>query len=224
MIPDIGGDVANQCAGPFGAFYSVYIERPWLAWPIGRVIWGADLRPLYASINEEVAGLPDRATVIDVPCGAGLEVCAFRANQDVRFVAVDLEPKMLARTERRARARGLSQVELLQADMLALPFADATFDVALAYSGLHMVAEPQAAITEIARCVKPGGRIAGSTFVADGPRRQRALFAIGKQLGEAGLVMSSADLRGWLQQAGFADIDARGAGFVTFRAKKLPHA
>lgn len=74
----------NVCAGPFGAFYDFYIERPW---------------------------------------------------QDVRYLAVDLSPKMLRRAERRARAQSLQQVELLEADITELPFADAEVDLLLSYSG-----------------------------------------------------------------------------------------
>lgn len=212
--------VVNQCAGPFGAFYARYIERPWLARPIGRLVWGIDVGPLYTSIESEIAGLDGGATVLDVPCGAGLELRALRPAQDVRFLAVDIEPKMLARTARCAASRGLTQVQTVCADMLALPFADASADVALAYSGLHMVAEPQGAIDELARCLKPGGRLAGASFVADGTRRQRAIFALGRRLGEAGLAMSSTELARWLAAAGFTDVVVAGDGFVTFSATR----
>ena len=40
----------NQCATAFGALYDFYIERPWLARAIGRVQWGIDVDPMYASI------------------------------------------------------------------------------------------------------------------------------------------------------------------------------
>ena len=67
--------------------------------------------------------------------------------------------------------------------MTALPFPDARADLFLSYSGLHMVDEPAQAIAEIARCLKPGGRVVGTTFLAQGARRSRAVFAIGNLRG-----------------------------------------
>lgn len=37
--------------GPFGGVYSFYMQRPWLARPIGRLLWGGDIRPFYASLE-----------------------------------------------------------------------------------------------------------------------------------------------------------------------------
>lgn len=98
-------EVTNVCAGPFGAFYDFYIERPRLAQLIGRAVWGVDLAPLYRSMAA-VAELPDGATVLDVPCGGGVALRALRPGQDVRWIAVDVEPKMLARCARRTGQNG----------------------------------------------------------------------------------------------------------------------
>ena len=46
-----------------------------------------------------------------------------------------------------------------------------------------MVGEPQRAVEELARCLKPGGELIGTTFVADGGRRQRLLFGLGARSG-----------------------------------------
>jgi ubiquinone/menaquinone biosynthesis C-methylase UbiE len=213
-------DVANQCAGPFGAAYDFYIERPWLMRALGHLVWGIDLSLLYASIEETVAALGGGATVIDSPCGGGVAFRALRADQDVRYVAADLSAKMLARAARRARARSLTQVELVEADMLALPFADGQADVFISYSGLHMVDAPQQAVQEIGRCLKPGGRLIGTTFLREGTRRQHALFAIGHRQGHA-LPPRAADLEGWLREAGIEQAELRPrAGFALFGGRK----
>lgn len=213
-------DVINQCAGPFGAAYDFYIERPWLMRALGRLLWGIDLSLLYASIDETVAALGDGATVIDSPCGGGVAFRALRADQDVRYIAADLSAKMLARAARRARARSLAQVELVEADMLALPFADGQADVFISYSGLHMVDAPQQAVQEIGRCLKPGGRLIGTTFLREGSRRQRTLFAIGHRQGHA-LPPRAADLEGWLREAGIEQAELRPrAGFALFGGRK----
>ena len=215
-------EVSNVCAGPFGAFYDFYIERPWLSRIIGHLVWGVDLAPLYASM-QAVGRLPDGATVIDVPCGGGVALRALRPGQQVRWIAVDIDETMLERFERRARERSLgSQVELVRADMRELPIADASADLCLAYSGLHMVADPQAAIAEIVRCLKPGGELIGSTFLAEGSRRQRRLLQHGQDTGGNGVCPASSELRSWLAGAGIAapTIEPE-RGFAVFGGRRI---
>jgi ubiquinone/menaquinone biosynthesis C-methylase UbiE len=196
--------VPNVCAGPFGAFYDFYIERPRLMRLIGRVLWGIDASVLYASM-EPISRVPAGATIADVPCGGGVAFRALSPEQDVRYLAADLSPKMLRRARRRVEARSLKQVELRSADMTELPFGDGEVDLFLSYSGLHMVPDPQTAVTEMARCLKPGGRLIGTTFLADGSRRSRALFKLGSYRGHP-LPPGREDLRGWLETAGFDDL------------------
>lgn len=211
--------VPNVCAGPFGAFYDFYIERPWLMQAIGRAVWGIDASILYASM-EPIARAPAGATIADVPCGGGVAFRALRAGQDVRYLAADLSPKMLGRAGRRVRARSLAQVELLTAEMTDLPFADGEVDLFLSYSGLHMVPDPEVAVAEMARCLRPGGELIGTTFLADASRRARALFRAGSLRGHP-LPPSRQHLRGWLEAAGFerATIGPQ-FGFTAFGGRK----
>jgi SAM-dependent methyltransferase len=210
----------NQCAGPFGAAYDFYIERKRLMQALGRLVWGVDVSPLYASIEATIPDLGGGATILDVPCGGGVALRALRAGQDVRYIAADLSEKMLARTERRARERGLSQVEVVRANMLALPFADGEADVFVSYSGLHMLDEPERAVREIARCLKPGGELVGTTFLLEGSRRQRLLFGLGHRRGHA-LPPARTALESWLGEAGIEQVRIEpSSGFVMFRGRK----
>ena len=211
--------VPNSCAGPFGALYDFYIERPWLVSVIGRAVWGIDASVLYESMAP-ISRAADGATIADVPCGGGVALRALRPEQDVRYLAMDLSPKMLERAERRARKRSLKQVEPRVADMTELPLADGEVDLFLSYSGLHMVPDPERAIAEIARCLKPGGQLIGTTFLADASRRARAIFGVGRRRGHP-VPPSRMDLRRWLEAAGFDD-PAIGPqrGFATFGGRK----
>jgi ubiquinone/menaquinone biosynthesis C-methylase UbiE len=215
-----GAEVKNQCAGPFGAVYDFYIEREWLASAIARVLWGIELAPMYAAMAE-IARVGDGATIVDAPCGGGVALRGLRAEQDVRYVAADIAAPMLERIRGRAGASGLTQVETLEADMRALPLPDASADLFCTFSGLHMIDDPKAAIAEIARVLKPGGRLLGSAFVADGSRRQRALFALGARQGHAALAGTAADHAAWLRAAGFTDVSVTAGGFAVFRARRL---
>ena len=212
-------DARNQCAGPFGAVYEFYIRRPWLSALIGRAMWGVDLAPMYAAMDE-LAGVGGGATIVDAPCGGGLALRGLRPGQAVRYVAADLAPEQVRRIRDRAAAEGLTQVEALEADMRALPLPDASADVFCSFSGLHMIRDPRPAIAEIARVLKPGGRLVGSVFVADGSRRQRALFAAGARNGHADLAGSAADYAAWLREAGLADVTMTPGGFAVFRARR----
>jgi SAM-dependent methyltransferase len=209
----------NICAGPFGAFYDFYIERPWLMRSIGRVLWGIDASVLYASMDP-ITQVADGSTILDVPCGGGVAFRALHPSQDLRYVAVDLSHKMLARARRRAETRSLSQVEFLMADMTELPFADDEADLFLSYSGLHMVSDPEQAVKEIGRCLKPGGRLFGATFLAGGSRRARALFGLGSRSGHP-LPPRREDLYKWLTSAGITDPTiGPQPGFVAFSGRK----
>lgn len=173
---------ANICAGPFGALYDFYIERPRLMRLIGRAVWGIDAGLLYEAM-EPIASIGGGATVVDVPCGGGVAFRALRPEQHVRYLADDISPRMRARAERRALARGLAQVEVVEADMTALPFPDASADLIVCFSGLHMIHERELALREIVRCLRPGGRLIGTVFVADGSRRAGWLFRFGARGG-----------------------------------------
>lgn len=211
--------VPNVCAGPFGGLYSFYIERPWLMQRIGRAVWGIDSSVLYAAM-EPIGRAQPGAAIFDVPCGGGVAFRALRPGQDVRYVAADLDPKMLRRAERRARKLSLSNVEFRAADMTSLPFGDGEADLFLSYSGLHMVEDPEAAVREISRCLKPGGQLIGTTFLAGESPRADRLFDLGTRSGHP-LPPRREDLLGWLESAGLAEA-ALGPepGFAAFSARR----
>ncbi len=209
----------NVCAGPFGGVYDFYIERDWLMRLIGRVVWGIDASVLYTSMDA-IRRAQNGARILDVPCGGGVALRALRPDQDVRYIAVDVSEKMLARAERRAKRRSLNQVEFAIADMRALPFPDGGADLVVCYSGLHMLEDPEPAVAELARCLKPGGELVGTTFLAEGSRRQQALFGLERRRGNPTPPRRD-DLRDWLDKAGIADVVIEPErGFAVFRGRK----
>jgi ubiquinone/menaquinone biosynthesis C-methylase UbiE len=180
-------------------------------------MWGVDPRPFYRSLTA-LGELPEGATVLDVPCGGGVALRGLRPNQDVRRIGVDLEPAMLARARRRAARHPSADIQLIEGDMYRLPLEDATADLCLSYGGLHCVARPQDALKEMVRCLRPGGRLLGSTFLAQGSRRQRLLLR-NEDFGSTG---SAEDLRDWLHGAGFGEVSIdRSDGLVVFGARRV---
>ena len=119
---------------------------------VSRTLWGIDASVLYDSMDL-LAEIGRGNTVLDVPCGGGVAFRALPSGHDVRYVAIDIDERMLARARARALRRG-ARVEFVAGDMLALPFDDDEADLVLSYSGLHMVSDPERAVRELARCLE----------------------------------------------------------------------
>jgi ubiquinone/menaquinone biosynthesis C-methylase UbiE len=106
--------------------------------------------------------------VLDVACGTGpATVAAARAvTPGGRVVGVDYAEGMLAVARRTVADSGLPNIELLQGNMLSLPYGD-EFDVVLCVLGLFFVDDMHAAGRALWSHVRPGGRLALTTFGAD---------------------------------------------------------
>jgi SAM-dependent methyltransferase len=206
-------------AGSFGAVYDAYIRREPLAQLIALIVWHSDVRPFYSSIRRAIAAVQDGGTVIDAPCGSGVALRGLDPERPLRYLGYDLSPEMLRRARRRAQKLGLEQVELGEADVESLPVQDAVADLFLSYFGLHCVLDPAAAVSEAARCLRPGGRLVGGMIVLGNRPLDRVRVRPGA--GAFGPVGWPADLRAWLEEAGLLEIalDVRGV-FAYFAARK----
>ena len=93
---------------------------------------------------------------LDVGTGAG--ALAFALAPLVReVVGVDSSPELLEQA--RSRAAAFPNVEFVEGDAIALPFPDASFDLAGTLRTLHHVARPELAVAEMVRMTQPGGRL-----------------------------------------------------------------
>jgi ArsR family transcriptional regulator len=108
----------------------------------------SDLALLPALLDPDVV-------VGDLGCGSG-RLAATLAPYARTVVAVDSSPEMLAVA--RARLAGFGNVQLVEARIEQLPLASATLDLVLVVHLLHHVADPGAALAEVARVLRPGGR------------------------------------------------------------------
>jgi demethylmenaquinone methyltransferase/2-methoxy-6-polyprenyl-1,4-benzoquinol methylase len=103
------------------------------------------------------------ARVLDVATGTGLVAAELLARHEVSIVAVDQSSEMLGAARERFARRGAA-VELLEAQAEALPFATASFDAVTFTYLLRYVDDPAATMRELARVLRPGGRIASLEF------------------------------------------------------------
>lgn len=96
--------------------------------------------------------------VLDVACGPGILAARLAADAG-SVVGVDLVPTMLERARRECRARGVENARFLEAEAESLPFPDAAFSAVVSRLALHHLPDPQAALREMARVTRPGGRV-----------------------------------------------------------------
>ena len=104
------------------------------------------------------AGSPVGARVLDVGCGPGHRSIRL-ADQDLEVIGVDLDPEMIERAQANAAGSdGTRRPSFVVGDVAALPFPDASFDVAVSTFSIHHWAEPATGLAEIGRVLRPGGR------------------------------------------------------------------
>src|SRR5215469_9020578 len=97
-------------------------------------------------------------TVIDVACGPGLLACAF-ARVVRHAVGVDITPAMLDQARKTQQEQGLTNISWQSADVLSLPYPDHHFCIVVSRFVFHHLLDPLAALKEMKRVCKPGGRV-----------------------------------------------------------------
>jgi ubiquinone/menaquinone biosynthesis C-methylase UbiE len=117
----------------------------------------------------ERLGLHEGETVLDVCCGSGGSAlpAAEAVGAKGKVFAVDLAERLVQLGEAKARAKGLGNIEFKTGDMLALGYPDASFDVVICVFGIFFIPDMVAAAKELWRMLRPGGRLAITTWGPD---------------------------------------------------------
>jgi len=158
----------------------------------------------------------------DLGCGTG-QVSATLAPFVQRVVAVDGSAAMLQAAKK--RLHDADNVDLRRGDLEALPIDDKRLDAATLMLVLHHIAEPSRALAEVARVLKPGGRL----VVVDMLPHDRESYR--QQMGHAWLGFSESHTMRLLSDAGFAsirivalppDTKAKGPALFVATAQMLP--
>jgi arsenite methyltransferase len=156
-------------------------------------------------------------SVVDIGCGPGFYVAAL-AEQAASVTGIDPSASMLAIAGRKTEGHG--NVTLLQAEAIPLPLEDASMDRALSVQVFEYIADVSAALAEIRRVLRPGGRVVLwdidwttlSWYAADAARMARMTQAWDRHLVHPALPQT---LSPALRAAGFADVRCDAHVFCT---------
>ena len=166
----------------------------------------------FGSLLVERSGVGPGDRVLDVAAGTGrsLVPAARRVGRAGHVTGTDLAPGMVDVLRRVIREQALHNADALVADAEQLPFDDGTFDVLLCGFGLFFFPDPQRALAEFRRVLRPAGVLAISTFTRTGSASMDRTWRL---IGEHVAVPSPAD-----DDARFHDPDRlvealRAAGF-----------
>ena len=152
--------------------------------------------------------------LLEVGCGAGAVLAVLGQEfPGVKLFGVDIEPKQLEFARTHLERSGV-EATLAQADALALPFDDESFDHVWMMWFLEHVADPPSALREARRVLVPGGAITAIEVDYATARAEpstpaiEALFrAMVGGMAAAGWSDAGTRLPGWLREAGFRDVE-----------------
>jgi arsenite methyltransferase len=162
--------------------------------PLARILEYADewLEGIPESSIESFAGtgnpfslgeISSGERVVDVGCGAGIDslIAARKVGPEGRVIGVDMTPVMLEKARRGAEEARLANVEFREGYAEALPVEEGWADAVISNGVLNLMPDKAAALAEMARVLKPGGRLQIADIlvqkpVPEGARRQIDLW------------------------------------------------
>jgi SAM-dependent methyltransferase len=156
-----------------------------------------------------VAELHEGDTVLDLGSGGGIDVLlsARRVGPSGTVYGLDMTDEMLALAQQNARDAGVSNVHFLKGLIEAIPLPADSVDVVISNCVVNLSTDKPAVLGEIARVLRPGGRIGISDIVAEDRLTPEDRAARGSFVGCVAGALSETEYRRGLEDAGLANIE-----------------
>ncbi|NJC98154.1 MAG: arsenite S-adenosylmethyltransferase [Anaerolineales bacterium] len=155
-----------------------------------------------------LASLQPGQTVLDLGSGAGLD-CFFAAKQvgeTGHVIGVDMTPEMLERARSSAKRLGISNVEFRQGFIEDLPVESNTVDVIISNCVINLSPDKSKVFAETFRVLKPGGKLAVSDIVTDGPLPEAVKQSLSAWAGCVAGAVEAKDYIGMMEAVGFTNV------------------
>jgi SAM-dependent methyltransferase len=158
-----------------------------------------------------VAELHEGETVLDLGSGGGIDVLlsARRVGPTGTVYGLDMTDEMLALAQRNAGAAAATNVHFLKGLMEAIPLPAASVDAVISNCVVNLSTDKSAVLAEIARVLRPGGRIGISDVVAEDRLSPDERAERGSFVGCIAGALSESEYRSGLEDAGLVDVEVR---------------
>lgn len=149
--------------------------------------------------------------IVDCGSGAGADslIAARLVGAAGHVIGIDMTPEMLAKARRNVGLAGLPNVEFREGVLEALPVTDGWADVVISNGVLNLVPDKAAALAEMFRVLRSGGRAQLADIVLDRPVPGGSKADVSLWTGCIAGGLIEEDLRGLVQEAGFRDVEVR---------------
>jgi len=200
-------DEAATCCGPSGEI--AFGEGLYDAADRQSLPEAAVLASLGCGNPTAVAELRPGETVLDLGSGGGIDVLlsAQRVGPSGFAYGLDMTDEMLDLARRNAADAGATNVEFLAGRIEAIPLPEASVDVVISNCVINLSTDKAAVLREIARVLRPGGRMGVSDVVADDALTPDERATRGSFVGCIAGALSFAEYRAGLAAAGLGDIE-----------------
>ncbi len=174
----------------------------------GELPEAAGLASLGCGNPTAVAELHEGETVLDLGSGGGIDVIlsAKRVGPTGTAYGVDMTDEMLALAQQNAREAGATNVHFLKGVIEAIPLPADSVDVVISNCVINLSTDKPAVLTEIARVLKPGGRVGVSDVVAEDRLTPAERAERGSFVGCIAGALSRSEYVAGLEAAGFEDV------------------
>ncbi len=152
--------------------------------------------------------------VVDLGSGGGLDVflAARMVGPEGKAIGIDMTPAMIERARANAEAGGYTNVEFHQSTIDNIPLPDASVDCVISNCVLNLAPDKPAVFREIARVLKPGGRLAVSDIALRGELPEAIAKSMAAYVGCIGGAIGMDDYRSGLVAAGFEHVEIVDSG------------